>query len=101
MSADHYENFPVASWLLPARLREPVRAIYGFARSADDIADEGALTDAERLSGLGRYRAELDALEAGRPTQDPVFQRLRPAIAEHRLPLRCSATCSTPSARTW
>ncbi|MBK6631245.1 MAG: squalene synthase HpnC [Betaproteobacteria bacterium] len=88
MSADHYENFPVASWLLPARLREPVRAIYGFARSADDIADEGALTDAERLSGLGRYRAELDALEAGRPTQDPVFQRLRPAIAEHRLPLQ-------------
>ena len=87
MPVDHYENFPVASFLLPARLREPVAAIYGFARSADDIADEGALTDRERLDGLDRYRAELDAIETGRPTQDPVFLRLRPAIAEHRLPL--------------
>lgn len=87
MPVDHYENFPVASFLLPARLREPVAALYGFARSADDIADEGALTDRERLDGLDRYRAELDAIETGRPTQDPVFLRLRPAIAEHRLPL--------------
>lgn len=88
MSADHYENFPVASWLLPARLREPVRAIYGFARSADDIADEGTLADAERLRSLDRYRTELDAIEADRPTQDPLFRRLRPAIAEHQLPLQ-------------
>ena len=68
MPVDHYENFPVASFLLPARLREPVAAIYGFARSADDIADEGALTDQERLDGLDRYWAELDAIETGRPT---------------------------------
>jgi phytoene synthase len=88
MSVDHYENFPVASLLLPARLREPVTAIYGFARSADDIADEGTLTDQARLQGLDRYRTELDAIEAGRPTQDPVFQRLRPAITEHQLPLQ-------------
>ena len=87
MSIDHYENFPVASWLLPARLREPVMAIYGFARNADDIADEGKLTDAERLSGLNRFRAELDAIESGGHTQDPIFLRLRPAIAEHQLPL--------------
>ncbi len=88
MSVDHYENFPVASWLLPARLREPVKAIYVFARSADDIADEGMQSDAERLSSLDRYRVELDAIEAGHPTQDPVFLRLRPVIEEHRLPLR-------------
>jgi len=88
MSVDHYENFPVASWLLPARLREPVKAIYAFARSADDIADEGELSDADRLAGLDRYRAELDAIEAGRPTQDPVFLRLRPVVAEYRLPLQ-------------
>ena len=87
MSVDHYENFPVASFLLPARLREPVTAIYGFARSADDIADEGPLSDQARLDGLDRYRAELDAIEAGLPTQDPIFLRLRPAIAEHQLPL--------------
>ena len=88
MSVDHYENFPVASWLLPARLHEPVKAIYAFARSADDIADEGALEDAERLAGLDRYRAELAAIAAGRPTQDPLFQRLRPVIAAHDLPLQ-------------
>ena len=88
MSVDHYENFPVASLLLPARLREPVNAIYAFARSADDIADEGSLSDQERLHELDRYRAELDAIEAGRQTQDPVFLRLRPAIADHGLPLQ-------------
>lgn len=87
MPVDHYENFPVASFLLPARLREPVTAIYGFARSADDIADEGSLSDQERLRRLDRYRTELDAIEADRPTQEPIFQRLRTAIAEHRLPL--------------
>jgi len=88
MSVDHYENFPVASFLLAARLREPVKAIYAFARSADDIADEGMLTDAERLAGLDRYCAELDAIEAGQPTDDAIFQRLRPVVAEHRLPLQ-------------
>ena len=40
MPVDHYENFPVASLLLPSHLREPVEAIYAFARSADDVADE-------------------------------------------------------------
>ncbi|MCA1975044.1 MAG: squalene/phytoene synthase family protein, partial [Caenispirillum sp.] len=88
MPVDHYENFPVASLLLPARLREPVKAIYAFARSADDIADEGEFSDRERLDALDRCRAELAAIEAGHPTQDPVFLRLRPAIAEFGLPLQ-------------
>jgi squalene synthase HpnC len=60
----HYENFPVASWLLPARLRPPIEAIYGFARSADDIADEGDRSDAERLAALERYLDALDAIES-------------------------------------
>ncbi|MCZ7655354.1 MAG: squalene/phytoene synthase family protein [Rhodocyclaceae bacterium] len=101
MSVDHYENFPVASWLLPARLREPVRAIYNFARSADDIADEGTLSDAERLSGLARYRTELDAIEAGRPRWirfSGACSRLSLNTSCHFL---CFAICSTPSARTW
>ena len=46
MSVDHYENFPVASILMPKRLRKPVEAIYHFARAADDIADESVLSDA-------------------------------------------------------
>jgi phytoene synthase len=87
MAVDHYENFPVASILLPARLREPVAAIYVFARSADDFADEGDIPPDERLARLNAYRAELDAIEAGNPTDHPVFLRLRPVIADYRLPL--------------
>jgi phytoene synthase len=87
MAVDHYENFPVASVLLPARLRQPVAAIYRYARSADDFADEGALPAAERLALLDGYRRELDAIAAGAPTTHPVFLALRPVIAEYRLPL--------------
>ena len=59
MSVEHYENFPVASILLPKRLRQPIEAIYRFARGADDIADEGDASDEERLLGLAGYSAEL------------------------------------------
>ena len=88
MAVDHYENFPVASILLPAPLREPVAAIYGFARSADDFADEGELSPQQRGALLAGYTAELDAIEQGRPTQHPVFLRLRPVIARYDLPLQ-------------
>ncbi len=84
----HYENFPVASILLPRVLREPVAAIYAFARSADDFADEGNLDPAERLALLTGYGDELDAIEQGRPTGHPVFLRLRPVIARFDLPLK-------------
>jgi squalene synthase HpnC len=87
MTVDHYENFPVASRLLPRRLREPVAAIYGFARSADDIADEGEFDDQVRLSRLDGYRAELAKIAAGLPSEDPLFRRLAAAIAGHELPL--------------
>jgi phytoene/squalene synthetase len=73
---DHYENFPVASWLLPARLRPPVEAIYGFARGADDIADEGDAAQAERLAGLDRYARALDAIEAGGTPREAPFAKL-------------------------
>ena len=61
MSVGHYENFPVASLLLPAALREPVGAIYRFARGADDIADEGDDAAEIRLEKLRRYRSQLEA----------------------------------------
>ena len=48
-SVNHYENFPVASWLCPPRLRPPIVAIYHFARTADDVADEGEASADERL----------------------------------------------------
>jgi len=88
MSVDHYENFPVGSRLLPRPLRPAVAAIYAFARSADDIADEGELPPEERLRRLAAYREELDRIERGAPTSDPVFLRLRPVIAAHGLPLQ-------------
>jgi phytoene synthase len=85
---DHYENFPVASLLLPARLRPAVAAIYAFARTADDFADEGALPPAERLRLLAGYQAELDRIERDEPTDHPIFLRLRPHIEAHHLPLQ-------------
>ncbi|MEO5692038.1 MAG: phytoene/squalene synthase family protein [Usitatibacter sp.] len=87
MPVDHYENFPVASWLLPARLRPPIEAIYGFARGADDIADEGDLSDAARLAGLARYTRALDDIEAGK-TPESQFARIAWAISEYNLPVQ-------------
>lgn len=87
MSVGHYENFPVASLLLPAPLRRPVSVIYRFARSADDIADEGELPSAERLARLQAYRKELRRLEAGQPAVSSLFRELGESVAAHRLPL--------------
>jgi squalene synthase HpnC len=84
---DHYENFPVASWLAPAALRPAIVAIYHFARGADDIADEGSAEAGERLAQLDHYGAMLDRIAAGdRPDAAP-FARLSDAIREHALPL--------------
>lgn len=88
MPVDHYENFPVASILLPRRLREPIAAIYAFARSADDIVDEGDASPAVRLGLLDSYRAEIDAIEANRDPDAPIFQRLAQAIRCHALPVQ-------------
>jgi phytoene synthase len=88
MSVGHYENFPVASVLLPRRLRPAVGAIYWFARSADDFADEGDLPAADRLARLDAYRAALRGIAAGQPAGDPLFARLALAIREHGLALQ-------------
>lgn len=85
----HYENFPVASVLLPRRLRGPVRLIYAFARQADDFADEGDWTARERLSKLDAFRAELKRIETRRPPETPLFGELAEVIQRHRLPLPC------------
>ena len=88
---DHYENFPVASWLCPPRLRPPVAAIYGFARTADDIADEGIAPAADRLSNLDAYRQDLGACFAGGPDSGRwpgVFGALRNAVRDFDLPHR-------------
>lgn len=88
MPVDHYENFPVASLLVPARLRRPIEVIYRFARSADDIADEGEASATERLASLAAYRAELDRIVQGKAPQTPFFAELAEVIAEHELPAK-------------
>ena len=87
----HYENFPVASWLCPARLRAPIGAIYHFARTADDLADEGEASPAERLEALTAYRQALSAASGGQPVAPDqawawVFAPLQQVIRTHQLP---------------
>jgi len=87
MQVDHYENFPVASLALPRRLREPVRWIYHFARSADDFADEGDASASERLAQLGAYRQMLAAIGRGETPGHAIFAPLADVIRRHQLPL--------------
>ena len=87
VSVGHYENFPVASVLVPARLRPAVVAIYRFARAADDLADEGAATPGERVAALDAFDRELDRIERGETPADPPFPALASAVREYGLPL--------------
>ena len=89
-SIEHYENFPVASWLCPARLRPAIVALYHFARTADDLADEGDAPAHRRLEDLAHYKADLQACLDGvknASTRWPrVFQALGAAVVQHQLP---------------
>ncbi|MDO9438060.1 squalene synthase HpnC [Hydrogenophaga sp.] len=88
-AVDHYENFPVASWLCPPALRPAVAAIYHFARTADDIADEGDASAARRLADLADYREELRCCLAGADAPAPrwpaIFGLLSAAVRRHGL----------------
>lgn len=86
-SVEHYENFPVASFVLPARLRPPVAVIYAFAREADDIADEGNAPPDVRLADLAARADELDRIERGEPPCTALYTALARTIHEFRLPL--------------
>ena len=91
MAAKHYENFPVASLLSPAEIRPAVMALYRFARSADDLADEGEASPAQRGADLAAYRADLQAAAAGHPDSGrwpTVFPSLARVIREHSLPVQ-------------
>ena len=87
---EHYENFPVASWLCPPRLRPPIAAIYHYARTADDIADEGDASPQQRLDELGAYRADLQALAQGQPHSGrwpQIFEPLGAMLRRFALPV--------------
>lgn len=87
MAVDHYENFPVASVLLPPRLRYPVTLIYRFAREADDFADEGDAEPQVRLQQLDQFRRELRNIESGTAPGIPWFSELGAVIREFGLPV--------------
>ncbi len=75
------ENFPVGSWLLPARLRPHVAAFYRFARALDDIADNPALAPEDKIARLSRFAGAI----AGAETENPALEtahRLRASLAE-------------------
>ena len=90
LAQQHYENFPVASRLLPAPMRPHIAAIYAFARTADDFADEPGRPDPERLRLLDDWRARLDTAIAGRQAgatsnDDLIFVALAETIRAKRL----------------
>ncbi len=87
---EHYENFPVASFLCPPHLRPAIAAIYWFARTADDIADEGNASPEARLTDLAAFRADLTAVVEGKPPSTRwagVFTNLGPVIRQFALPV--------------
>lgn len=87
LTQQHYENFPVASFVLPKHLREPISLIYTFARQADDFADEGHHKPAWRLSELQGFKLELDLIKKNERTKSPFFNELSNTITKYNLPL--------------
>ncbi|MBI5462265.1 MAG: squalene synthase HpnC [Gammaproteobacteria bacterium] len=87
LTRSHYENFPVASWLLPRALRKPVAVIYAFARTADDLADEGDLTPEARLTALDALGVMLDGIASGAPQTTALGVALADVIQRHALPI--------------
>ena len=88
--SEHYENFPVASWLCPRHLRPPIAAIYWFARTADDLADEGDTSAEGRLADLAQFRRDLRLAADAQPHSGrwpQVFDALAPMLDQFQLPL--------------
>jgi squalene synthase HpnC len=93
LARDHYENFPVASWLLPPDMRPHVAALYAFARTADDFADEGSRSPNERLRLLDDWEKRLHASAWAEDwaSDDPIFLALGATIRDRRLPVQLFA----------
>lgn len=86
LTAAHYENFPVASLWVPSELRNPIAAVYAFARTADDFADEPGMELKERLARLADWRRRLHECESD-PQDHPVFVALAETLRRFDLPL--------------
>lgn len=86
LAHDHYENFPVASLLVPREKRPHVYAIYSFARIADDFADEPGLTPAERIDSIAGWEEQLVDAYRGH-AHHPVFVALRETVDRFEIPV--------------
>ncbi|MEW5797909.1 MAG: squalene synthase HpnC [Bacteroidota bacterium] len=87
LARKHYENFPVGSWLLPRKFREPIHLIYAFARVADDIADEGSLGEQERIQRINEWEQML-LQSVKNEASDVFFRNLAETIRQFNLPTR-------------
>lgn len=88
IAKSHYENFPVASFLLPKHIRRSVAAIYAFARTGDDIADEGNMAKEARLELMTKFETNLYDIQYGKPPTEPIFIALKHTIECFNLPIQ-------------
>jgi len=86
IAKSHYENFPVASFILPRRIRQAVTVLYVFSRCADDLADEGDATNDQRLAQLTTMETELQQTLDGHPPQDFLYIALADVIKNYQIP---------------
>ena len=91
-SVNHYENFPVASWLCPPNLRPAVQAIYYFSRTADDLADEGFASLSERLADISEFRHDLNRCIQGNISSSKrwpeIFDALHICLQKFQIPTK-------------
>lgn len=87
-TVQHYENFPVGSLLLPKAFRRPIAIVYHIARYADDLADEGDATQAERIAALNECSNEIARIANGTPPITARFQALVPIAQQYQIPLQ-------------
>lgn len=87
LARSHYENFPVASHLIPKAKRAAIATVYAFARSADDFADEGVRSAEQRLTLLHNYRERLNAIQHGQMPDHPIFIAIKAISQQYQLPL--------------
>jgi squalene synthase HpnC len=88
ISKSYYENFPIASFLLPKHLRRSIAAIYAFARTGDDIADEGDMDHEVRLELMTKFETKLYNIQYGKPPTEPIFIALKHTIECFNLPIQ-------------
>jgi len=87
LTKKHYENFPVATLLFPKKIRDAATILYQFARSGDDIADEGNLSTKERLKQLNHYQHRLDQIKKNNLNVELLFMDIYKVIQQHHIPI--------------